>query len=169
MTDEDNLIQRYKDGDIAAANELLSLNEALVKSIFRRHYHTHVSAEDDFLQEGRLGVLEACKRYDPEKAKQFGFYKSLWIRKKMGRLNKKELSFSYRKQISEFNQRNNTANLPNIVRPLQGVKHDIDFMLDYENLSDILPKKDHDRLVHAATQYKVTKDKGTYAQLNACC
>lgn len=159
---EEILIAQFKAGDLKAANALVSLNEGLVKTIFLRHYNSNVGAEDDFLQEGRLGVLEACRRYDPTKAKQFGFYKSLWIRKKMGKLNKKELSFT--------NKRNAFALSYNNVCPAtQGAAHDIKFILDYANVSDILPKKDHDKLVHAALQYKVTKDNGIYRQLKNCC
>lgn len=159
---EELLIEKFKNGDILAAGSLVSLNEALVKAIFSRHYGSNTSAEDDFLQEGRLGVLEACKRYDPTKSKQFGYYKSIWIRKKMNRLFQKENRFKIKKKAKE-NELKFAA-----TRPVQGVMHDVLIMLDYNNLSDILPKKDHDKLIHAAVQYKTTKDEAIYSQLNSC-
>lgn len=161
--DEETLIIRYRNGDIAAGASLVSLNEALVRAIFSRHYKSNTAAEDDFMQEGRLGVLEACKRYNPAKASQFGYYKSIWIRKKMSLLYKKESKFLSRKRTQSEIVRH--APQPT---PTQGMRHDIAFLLDYDNVSDILPKKDHAKLVHAALQFKTTKDSGIYRQIETC-
>lgn len=37
--------------------------------------------KDDLVQEGMLGLLEACKRYEPDRNLQFSTYATYWIKK----------------------------------------------------------------------------------------
>lgn len=52
----------------------------LVKGIAFR-YKNHGLAMDDLIQEGMLGLLEACHRFDSSQNVQFSTYASYWIKK----------------------------------------------------------------------------------------
>ena len=84
-TEELSLLRKFKNGDNSVLDELLSYNAKLLSKIAANHYGVNSSIYDDLLQEGRLGLIEAFRRFDEDKIKTFGFYKSIWIRKKMSK------------------------------------------------------------------------------------
>jgi RNA polymerase sigma factor (sigma-70 family) len=61
----------------------------LVKSIAGKFKYSNVPF-DDLVQEGLLGVIEAQKRYNPEKGTLFSTYTTYWIRKRIMEYIKKE-------------------------------------------------------------------------------
>jgi RNA polymerase sigma factor (sigma-70 family) len=52
----------------------------LVQSI-AAHYKNHGLSLDDLTQEGMLGLLEACQRFDAKHNTQFSTYATFWIKK----------------------------------------------------------------------------------------
>lgn len=71
----------------------------LVKGIAFR-YKSSGLAMDDLIQEGMLGLLEACKRFDNQFNAQFSTYASYWIKKyillAVSKELKQTLNISYR-------------------------------------------------------------------------
>ena len=76
---ERELVALYRDGDHAAFGHLIIANVRLAISRARalRGYGLQ---EDDLVQEGIVGLLEAAARFDVEKGIRFAAYASWWIK-----------------------------------------------------------------------------------------
>ena len=57
---------------------------------------------DDLVQEGLIGVLEARKRFDPDKGAKFTTYASYWVRKRI--LQYLDTEIKYRSNNVELNE-----------------------------------------------------------------
>ncbi|HPF53150.1 MAG TPA: sigma-70 family RNA polymerase sigma factor [Eubacteriales bacterium] len=66
-------LQRAKDGDAEAENELLTENMPLVYAISKRYYNRGADA-DDLKQLGAIGLLKAIRRFDPSFGVCFSTY-----------------------------------------------------------------------------------------------
>jgi len=100
LEEEAELITQYHAGDEMALSKLVEENIALVKFIAGRHYKVNASLEEDLHQEGVIGLIEAFKRFNPKFSKQFAYYKSIWIRKKMSDFVKKNSRFGNDDEVS---------------------------------------------------------------------
>lgn len=73
---------RVKAGDIEARNCLVENNVLFVHHIINNHYKVTNNLEyEDLLGYGRLGLVEAANRFDPEKGCRFSTYSRYWIKK----------------------------------------------------------------------------------------
>ena len=61
-------------------NNFINQHERLVRVIVNQYKVANVDPED-LMQEGRIGLIEAAKRFDPSRGIQFSSYASWWIRK----------------------------------------------------------------------------------------
>ena len=61
-------------------NEFIQQHDRLVRVIVNQFKVANVDPED-LMQEGRIGLIEAAKRFDPNRGIQFSSYASWWIRK----------------------------------------------------------------------------------------
>ena len=61
---------------------LLRLHEGLVRHLLHRHFAWATRHHDDLLQEGRIALLEAGRRFDPARG-GFAGYASTWIHGRM--------------------------------------------------------------------------------------
>lgn len=77
--EELDLLRRLKHGDTDAANRLISSHLRFVLHIARR-YRSHGHPLTDLLQEGTVGLLEAVKRFNPERGVRLSTYSMWWIR-----------------------------------------------------------------------------------------
>lgn len=59
-------------------DKIILENEALVRAIVRQYRGYHVD-HDDLMQEGRIGLLQALRRYSPSHQVKFESYASWWI------------------------------------------------------------------------------------------
>jgi RNA polymerase sigma factor (sigma-70 family) len=70
-----------------ARETLISKNEGLVVQVAKRYQSKTLMGSaltlQDMIQEGKLGVLEAAERFDPEKGYQFSTYAMYWIRQRI--------------------------------------------------------------------------------------
>lgn len=73
MADNLHLLERTKDGDMAARDELVLSNMGLVKSIARR-YAGRGQDMDDLIQIGLIGLIKAIDRFDMSYEVQFSTY-----------------------------------------------------------------------------------------------
>lgn len=73
MADNLHLLERAKDGDMEARDELVLSNMGLVKSIARR-YAGRGQDMDDLIQIGLIGLIKAVDRFDLEYEVQFSTY-----------------------------------------------------------------------------------------------
>ena len=73
------LAERWQKGDRAAAERLVTCNLRYVVRIalMYRGYGIRVA---DLIEEGNLGLLEAVRRFEPERGLRFMTYASYWIR-----------------------------------------------------------------------------------------
>ena len=78
--DERRLVQQVRGGDRKAAASLVESNLSFVVKIAAEYRSLGVPFED-LLNEGNLGLIEATKRYDPDKGTKFITYAIWWIRK----------------------------------------------------------------------------------------
>ena len=82
MTNEE-LCLRYQAGDAGAAEELISRNMGLIRSIAIRYAHDYQNARmdaDDYTQEGVVALLRAASQYDPSREVQFLTYAGRAVR-----------------------------------------------------------------------------------------
>ena len=61
-------------------NQFIQQHDRLVRVIVNQFKVANVDPED-LMQEGRIGLIEAAKRFDPNRGIQFASYASWWIRK----------------------------------------------------------------------------------------
>ena len=77
------LCLRYQAGDAGAAEELISRNMGLIRSIAIRYAHDYQNARmdaDDYTQEGAVALLRAASQYDPSREVQFLTYAGRAVR-----------------------------------------------------------------------------------------
>ena len=82
MTNEE-LCLRYQAGDAGTAEELISRNMGLIRSIAIRYAHDYQNARmdaDDYTQEGAVALLRAASQYDPSREVQFLSYAGRAVR-----------------------------------------------------------------------------------------
>jgi RNA polymerase sigma-32 factor len=76
---ERELIASFRAGSRAALQTLVNAHMPLVRSIARR-YRGQARHDDDLIGEGRLGVLQAAQRFEPERGVRFAVYAAWWVR-----------------------------------------------------------------------------------------
>ncbi|EGT2192197.1 sigma-70 family RNA polymerase sigma factor [Clostridium perfringens] len=88
MTNEE-LVVLYQRGDKKALDKLLKNNDGLIYKVASKFYSDKTSSIefDDLLQEGRIGFILACSKYDIEYIKKTKFitYAFYWIYQKIHR------------------------------------------------------------------------------------
>ena len=85
MTNE-QLCALAQAGDAEARDLLLIGSQKFIQKIAKSisaQYHDDRVSEDDLLQEGYFGLLEAIPRYKPDKGTAFHTYAGYWVRKFM--------------------------------------------------------------------------------------
>lgn len=77
--EEQELIQRFKEGDQQAVNELVARNQRFVlrKARSFNGYGLNIM---DLVQEGNLGLLRAAEKFDLTRGNRFITYAAYWIR-----------------------------------------------------------------------------------------
>lgn len=77
--EERDLIRRLRLGDTAAATRLITSHLAFVRHIARR-YRNYGHPLTELIQEGTVGLLEAVKRFNPDRDVRLATYAMWWIR-----------------------------------------------------------------------------------------
>src|SRR5439155_24523923 len=74
-----DLANLVKLGDGKARTRLVEANMRLVINI-AKSYHNALVPFEDLVQEGAIGLMTACERYDPTRGYRFSTYATHWIR-----------------------------------------------------------------------------------------
>lgn len=82
--EEVDLARRAKAGDDAARTQLVEANMRLVIAI-AKHYTNAFVPFEDLVQEGSIGLMTACERFDPGKGYRFSTYATHWIKQAISR------------------------------------------------------------------------------------
>ena len=77
--EEQELFRRLRQGDTAAATKLVTSHLRFVLHIAKR-YRSQDHSLSDLIQEGTVGLLEAVKRFNPDRDVQLSTYAMWWIR-----------------------------------------------------------------------------------------
>jgi len=78
--EEGALARKYRDtGDLDAAAQLVSANLRLVVKL-AHEYHRNPLSLLDLVQEGNIGLMQAVKKFDPERGVKLSTYAAWWIR-----------------------------------------------------------------------------------------
>ena len=78
--EEISLAKKYRDtGDVKAAYKLVASNLRLVVKL-AHEYHRNPLALLDLVQEGNIGLMQAVKKFDPERGVKLSSYAAWWIR-----------------------------------------------------------------------------------------
>ncbi len=78
--EEVSLARRYRDtGDVRAAYKLVASNLRLVVKL-AHEYHRNPIALLDLIQEGNIGLMQAVKKFDPDRGVKLSSYAAWWIR-----------------------------------------------------------------------------------------
>jgi RNA polymerase sigma-32 factor len=78
--EETLLARRLRDsGDVKAAYRLVAANLRLVVKL-AHEYHRNPIALLDLIQEGNIGLMQAVRKYDPERGVKLSSYAAWWIR-----------------------------------------------------------------------------------------
>jgi len=77
--EEMELSKRAKVGDEGARRELVEKNLRLVIPVAKRYRGCGLPIED-LIQEGKIGLMKAVERFDPERGHKFSSYATWWIR-----------------------------------------------------------------------------------------
>ncbi|MBK19535.1 MAG: RNA polymerase factor sigma-32 [Rhodospirillaceae bacterium] len=78
-TRERELLKKLRNGDKSAAQELVTSHLRFVLHIARR-YKSHGHPLAELIQEGTVGLMEALKRFNPDKGTRLSTYAMWWIR-----------------------------------------------------------------------------------------
>lgn len=78
------LARRVGQGDALARAQLVEANMRLVINI-AKGYHSAMIPFEDLVQEGAIGLVTACERYDPNRGYRFSTYATHWIRQAISR------------------------------------------------------------------------------------
>jgi RNA polymerase sigma-32 factor len=79
--EQDRLLRELRrTGDPSIERRLIESNLRLVLKIARSLDRSHGRAFEDVVQEGCLGLMEAVRRFDPDKGARLTTYAALWIR-----------------------------------------------------------------------------------------
>lgn len=74
------LAKQYRDtGDVKAAYKLVASNLRLVVKL-AHEYHRNPLSLLDLVQEGNIGLMQAVKKFDPERGVKLSSYAAWWIR-----------------------------------------------------------------------------------------
>jgi|APLak6261675434_1056106.scaffolds.fasta_scaffold01126_6 RNA polymerase sigma-32 factor len=74
------LARKYKEtGDVKAAYKLVASNLRLVVKL-AHEYHRNPLSLLDLVQEGNIGLMQAVKKFDPERGVKLSSYAAWWIR-----------------------------------------------------------------------------------------
>lgn len=86
----EELVMLYKHGDNKALEQLTKQNEKLIYKIANRFYVENTNSIDfeDLVQEGYLGLIAACNKYNPNLNTKFITYAFYWIYKNISRFFK---------------------------------------------------------------------------------
>lgn len=76
---EKELGRRIVEGDEEALHELVKANLRFVVAFAKKYRDGPISLAD-LIEEGNLGLIEAAKRFDPDKGVKFITYASWWVR-----------------------------------------------------------------------------------------
>jgi RNA polymerase sigma-32 factor len=77
---EVELARRFRDtGDVKAAYKLVASNLRLVVKL-AHEYHRNPMSLLDLIQEGNIGLMQAVKKFDPERGVKLASYAAWWIR-----------------------------------------------------------------------------------------
>jgi RNA polymerase primary sigma factor len=82
--EEVDLARRAQQGDAEARTHLIEANMRLVINI-AKHYTNAFVPFEDLVQEGSIGLMTACQRFDPSKGYRFSTYATHWIRQAISR------------------------------------------------------------------------------------
>ncbi len=78
--EEHDLAVRFRDtGDVKAAYRLVASNLRLVVKL-AHEYHRNPLSLLDLIQEGNIGLMQAVKKFDPERGVKLSSYAAWWIR-----------------------------------------------------------------------------------------
>ncbi|MEN9800140.1 MAG: hypothetical protein RL653_3837 [Pseudomonadota bacterium] len=78
--EEHALAVRYRDtGDVQAAYRLVAANLRLVVKL-ANEYHRNPISLLDLIQEGNIGLMQAVRKYDPDRGVKLSSYAAWWIR-----------------------------------------------------------------------------------------
>jgi RNA polymerase sigma-32 factor len=78
--EEHTLAKQYQQtGDVRAAYRLVASNLRLVVKL-AHEYHRNPMALLDLIQEGNIGLMQAVKKYDPDRGVKLSSYSAWWIR-----------------------------------------------------------------------------------------
>ena len=77
--EEKELGRRVQDGDVEALRRLVESNLRFVVAYAKRYRHSRVSLLD-LINEGNIGLIQAAKKFDPERNVKFITYAVWWIR-----------------------------------------------------------------------------------------
>ena len=78
--EEIELARQYRDtGDVKAAYKLVASNLRLVVKL-AHEYHRNPLSLLDLVQEGNIGLMQAVKKFDPERGVKLSSYAAWWIR-----------------------------------------------------------------------------------------
>ena len=78
--EEISLARKYRDtGDVRAAYRLVASNLRLVVKL-AHEYHRNPMSLLDLIQEGNIGLMQAVKKFDPERGVKLASYAAWWIR-----------------------------------------------------------------------------------------
>src|SRR5439155_15462927 len=78
------LAHLVKGGDSKARTRLVEANMRLVINI-AKSYHNALVPFEDLVQEGAIGLMTACERYDPTRGYRFSTYATHWIKQAISR------------------------------------------------------------------------------------
>ena len=110
MTNEE-LVVLYQHGDKKALDKLLENNDKLIYKIASKFYSDKTSSIefDDLLQEGRIGFILSCSKYDIEYIKKTKFitYAFYWIYQKIHRFI---TTYNTNEEINSIESRSNEIN-----------------------------------------------------------
>lgn len=79
LNEELELIERVRQGDKEAEEELMNVNIRLVSGVAKRYLNKGIS-EEELLRAGKEGLVKAAHRFDASRGFKFMSYAVWWVR-----------------------------------------------------------------------------------------
>lgn len=122
--EENELISRYRNGDLKARDKLLESNLKFVFDVAKKYTGRGV-AISDLISEGNMGLIRAYEKFDETKGVKFISYAVWWIKQSM-------LECIRRNNIKEMNEINDEETINPVFEKSVGDEENDDYEITYD-------------------------------------
>ena len=138
--EEQECLQKIREGDTAARNKLIEHNLRLVAHIIKKYYAVS-GDQDDLISIGTIGLIKAVTTFDAEKGARFATYASRCIENEIlmyFRARKKSAQDVYLYDPIDTDKDGNALTMVDIMADEHNILDEIDLSIQAEQLRELI-------------------------------